>query len=62
MTKIELEEILKIINEEMTKARNGHANASTVFEQQYFIGKKHALMGIEKQIKYQNKHHLETTE
>jgi hypothetical protein len=59
MRKIELEEILKIINEEITKAQSGLANASTQFDQQYFIGKKHALRDIEDKIKYQHKHLLE---
>lgn len=59
MSRIELEEILKIIDAERVKAQSGLANASTAFDQQYFIGKKHALRDVEIQIKYQHKHLLE---
>jgi hypothetical protein len=60
MSRIELEEILKVILKESIKAQNGLANARTSFDGQYYIGKNHVLNDIEREIKYQHRNIFET--
>jgi|GEM_PF-6442771 len=60
MTKIELEEIFKIIDNEISKAHSDLSKSKMPFDQQYFIGKKHALRDIKNSIYYQNRNILET--
>lgn len=50
MANIEIKEILKIIEDERVKAQNGLVDAPTSFDQQFFVGKKHALWNIETKI------------
>lgn len=62
MTKTELQEILKMIDEKFIEANNEIYNSSLHADRQYYIGKKHALKDFEHDLEIKYKHVLEAPE